>query len=397
MGESVQRCVRCVLPEGYPGATFDSEGVCTYCRIFENRWKDYRPRNREDEFINLFRRADGNGFQKALVGLSGGKDSCYTLHMMAKYGIPVIAYTYDNGFLSEGARDNIDRFVQRLEHRYVSVGDEVNRQVYRALLKNGCSDFCMPCANGALAQAFELARKENVGFIVWGLSPRTEPILPLEMLNAYDFRFMADAVRSNGATPNLRPFANCGLMKAFYLTFIKRLRIVFLPEYIEWNEDEICRLLQEEYGWVDYGKGKPHFDCVANRAVDYFMYRRLGVSKGAEKLSVMVRCGQLSRSEALEALAREEITEEPRESVDAICERLGLTRDDLAPLLEGSAKDYTQFRSYASLFRALSGVFWLTFKMGFTSESLYQKYRRHTFAPPAETAEAPERQPTVVP
>ena len=34
----VRRCVRCIMPENYPGVTFDAEGVCNFCRVFEKQW-----------------------------------------------------------------------------------------------------------------------------------------------------------------------------------------------------------------------------------------------------------------------------------------------------------------------------------------------------------------------
>ena len=34
----IRRCVRCVMPEGYPGITFDVEGVCNFCHYFDAKW-----------------------------------------------------------------------------------------------------------------------------------------------------------------------------------------------------------------------------------------------------------------------------------------------------------------------------------------------------------------------
>lgn len=32
MQSGLRRCTRCILPETYPGISFDDEGVCNYCR-----------------------------------------------------------------------------------------------------------------------------------------------------------------------------------------------------------------------------------------------------------------------------------------------------------------------------------------------------------------------------
>jgi hypothetical protein len=37
----VKRCIRCVMPENYPGITFDAEGVCNVCRHFDANWGSF--------------------------------------------------------------------------------------------------------------------------------------------------------------------------------------------------------------------------------------------------------------------------------------------------------------------------------------------------------------------
>lgn len=69
-------------------------------------------------------------------------------------------------------------------------------------------------------------------------------------------------------------------------------------------------------------------------------------------------------------LADEDTTDEPVESIEEIRRRLDLTRDDLRPLLDGTARDYQAFPNYATHFRR----FRLLWKLGLTGESLYWKY-----------------------
>jgi len=379
MTDEVKRCVRCILPANYPGVTFDSEGICSYCRMFEQRWKNWVETDREPEFLEIVRRGrKGNPNYDALVGISGGKDSCYTLHaMVKKYNFKVLAYTFDNMFFSDGARDNIAKMVSRLgvEHRYITTGHELGKRLYQSLFKKRCADICMICANGALSAAIDLALSERVYTIVWGLSPRTEPILPFELLNAYDFRFLADVARPSLTVGDLHPYRHCSLARASYATFLQKVRFVFLPEYIEWHGKEIARFLEREYDWVDYGRGAPHFDCAINPAINYFMNQRCGASKVVEKVSTMIRCGQLTRDEAFAKKKEQDTVEEPVAAVDELCRRLDVTRDDLKPYLEGNTVDYRSFKNTVGMLRKLSPAFWLMYKLGLTSESLYQKYR----------------------
>jgi len=353
--------------------------VCSNCRAYDRRWGNWVEKDREPELLRLVKRAcKRNPEHSALVGISGGKDSCYALHMMVtRYKLDVLAYTFDNGFLSGGARENIDRVVRRLgvEHTYVSTDREVEKRMYRALLNKRCADFCMMCMLGLVSAGYYLALKRNIPLIIQGICPRTEPIMPLELFNSLDYRYLVNVMKPDVAKSEFPTYKSGGMLRVFYMTFIKRVRVVFLAEYVDWNEGKIAETLKEQYGWIDYGNGAPHFDCVADPAVNYFMNQRLGVSKVVEKLSQLVRCGRLTREQALRELARQDTVEEPTDSVREICRRLDVTRHDLKPLLAGTALDYHHFRTYSRLFEKFRWVFWVTSKLGFTSESLYQKYK----------------------
>ena len=79
---------------------------------------------------------------KVLVCLSGGRDSCYILHLIHEFGFDVIVYTYDWGMVTTAARENMSRMCGDLgiEHVLVSPDIRQNRvrihRVLRAWLKS---------------------------------------------------------------------------------------------------------------------------------------------------------------------------------------------------------------------------------------------------------------------
>jgi PP-loop superfamily ATP-utilizing enzyme len=104
----VRICSRCVLPETFPGTTFDSEGVCNFCAEVPTeaqlRENVRLLGARMDEAIAANR---GGGEYDCIVAYSGGKDSSYTLKWLVEhYGLKCLAVTIDNGFMSEQARLN---------------------------------------------------------------------------------------------------------------------------------------------------------------------------------------------------------------------------------------------------------------------------------------------------
>jgi hypothetical protein len=373
-----KRCIRCVISESFPSVSFDSHGVCSRCLDFDNRWKNFYSSKPESEIISILGSArKKNPRYQCLAGVSGGKDSCFSLHLLVKkYRANVLAFTYDNGFLHDGARRNIEVLVSKLgvEHRYVSHDISLTRKMVLALMKNNCCDLCMICMNGMVSSFYSIALQENIPLLAWGNSPRTHSVMPLELINFLDYRFMVEVLKPHVSEPELAPFKNIDIPGVFYSTFIRRLKNIFVPEYGDWDDRMIPEILSKEYGWEDHGHGSPHFDCVANRAVNYFMNRRIGASKVEENVSQLVRCGIISRDEAFKKLKQDDDVEEPAASVDQICKRLDITRTDIKPLLEGSARDYRSFKGYASLFRKFSWLFYMSYRLGFTPKGLYQKY-----------------------
>ena len=106
-------CSRCILPETFPGIHFDEKQVCNYCRQFECEGGPLPPELKARNsawFDRLIAARRGKGRYDCLVGMSGGKDSTYVAYVLKeKYGLSILGYTFDNGFLSETARGNIAR------------------------------------------------------------------------------------------------------------------------------------------------------------------------------------------------------------------------------------------------------------------------------------------------
>ncbi|MEQ8663215.1 MAG: amino acid adenylation domain-containing protein, partial [Gammaproteobacteria bacterium] len=115
--EEIIHCVRCALPSNYPGVSYDATGLCNVCRDYdahkhlaENYFRSM------DELEALFEdaRASRRGDYDVLMLLSGGKDSSYVLYQLLGMGLKVLAYTLDNGYISDGAKENVRRVVGAL-------------------------------------------------------------------------------------------------------------------------------------------------------------------------------------------------------------------------------------------------------------------------------------------
>src|SRR4030042_751905 len=112
----MQICSKCVLPEAFPTIDFDHEGICNYCRSYkgekhhEELKKEYR-----EKFERLARDQKGRSDYDVLMAYSGGKDSTYTLDIFKnQLGLRVLALTFDHGFVSPYALENMKVVTDRL-------------------------------------------------------------------------------------------------------------------------------------------------------------------------------------------------------------------------------------------------------------------------------------------
>ncbi len=121
----LKRCTRCVLPETMPYINFDSDGVCNYCH-------DYKPRNnpkpKEDLFklVETYRRKNG---EDCIVPFSGGRDSCYGLHLIIKeLEMKPVTYTYDWGMVTDLGRRNISQMCGNLGVENIIVAANISQK-----------------------------------------------------------------------------------------------------------------------------------------------------------------------------------------------------------------------------------------------------------------------------
>ncbi|MBK8563713.1 MAG: hypothetical protein IPN76_10320 [Saprospiraceae bacterium] len=126
----IKRCTRCILPETHPFIEFDENGVCNYCNDYTRRRTKLKPKGRDllEGIIAPMKQNSGNN---CIVLLSGGRDSCYALHLVKKeLGLNPVAYSYDWGMLTDLGRRNQSRMCEKLgvEHIIVSADIKMKRR-----------------------------------------------------------------------------------------------------------------------------------------------------------------------------------------------------------------------------------------------------------------------------
>jgi len=344
LNSDAKRCVRCIMPESYPGVTFNEQGVCNFCEYYEKHWAkkignpEVRKRS-EEQLQRIFDNAKRkNKTFDALVGLSGGKDSSYMLYLCCEvYGLKVLSFTKDGGFLSEDAKARIEKLVKALKVPHLYYQDPLAPELSGAFMRK-TGNFCGPCELSTFNISAILAREYDIPLIMVGSSTRTEAAPP-KNLNPWDPWYFRNVMKDLSYRERLR----CSCYGRNYILLeglaylLRKRRMVLLPNYVEWDDEKNQELFDRKYG-IHFGA--EHSDCWASPVATLLYTKKLGGNDPrVAKLSLFIRSGKMSRDKALKDL--QTLQSDPAPHVlDNFLKMVGMTRQEFDAASEKTPSPY---------------------------------------------------------
>ncbi|WKZ32615.1 MAG: hypothetical protein QY316_11985 [Thermodesulfobacteriota bacterium] len=309
-------CRNCVLPSTFPGISFDDSGVCSFCR-------NHRPESAggsamkkfEEKFLKLAAEHGGKGNYDVLMAYSGGKDSTYTMDLFArKYGLRVLAFTFDNTFVSEKAFSNMrkvceslgaDHIVYRPDPKMLraifSAASE--RELYSAKTLERASTICTSCIGLVKALILRTAIERGIAIVGFGWSPGQAPI-------------QASVMRTN---PSLMRLTQKAIHEPLKAIAGDRVEPFFLaeehygtPERFPWNvhplafnhyDEDMIIERNSELGWEKPDDTDANStNCLLNAYANQLHKERYGFHPYVWEIANMVRSGAMTREKGLEKI-----------------------------------------------------------------------------------------------
>ncbi len=306
-----QICTKTVLDTSYPGLAFDAEGVCSQYWDFQNVVKpNWHPdtvgRKVLEQRVEEIRRAGRGQDFDCLLGLSGGVDSSYMLHMMVKeFGLRPLVFHVDGGWNSELSAHNIHVLVDKLGlDLYTEVINwEEMRDFQLAWFKSGVPHLDIPQDHAFIAVLYKFAEQYGIKTILNGGNIATECVMMPSQYYYWgtDMTHIRDIIKRFGTVPmRTYPFSSVFRHK-LYLRYLKGVRVFKPLNYMPYTKQLAVDLLQREYGWKPYPQ--KHFESRFTRFYEgYWLPTRFGFDVRRCQLSSLILTGQMSRDEALRIL-----------------------------------------------------------------------------------------------
>lgn len=334
---NIKRCTKCIMPDTTPFIEFDKDGVCNYCRIYEERKRQgYNPVKGEkalEEVVSKYRRATGE--PDCLVGFSGGRDSAYGLdYIKNTLNLHPITFTYDWGMVVDLARRNQARICGKLGLEQILISADIRkkreniRKNLEAWLKRpelGMVPILM-AGDKKFYYYFHKVR-EQTGvklFLFCGGHEYEETrfkygfcgirhgvdnvhnrltdatfISKIQLLWYFAKNFLLNPAYINSSILDT--------LEAYYCTYVLNDDYLYLYHYIDWDEEKILSKIKGEFDW----ETSP--DTIATWRIDdgtaafynYIYMAMSGMSEFDDFRSFQIRDGKLTREKAMEIVKEE--------------------------------------------------------------------------------------------
>lgn len=323
--KKITYCSNCVYPVNAVNLNLDENGVCTSCKTaetFEELSSDFwiERKAKFEKLINQYKK-DNNSNYDCLIPVSGGKDSFYQAHVIAKeYGLKPLLMTYHgNNYLPEGDRNrDLMRHVFDADHIVwgpsVEVLKKLNKITFKMMGDMNWQNHC-----GIMSAPINLAVKFDIPLIIWG-----ETNWDISgMYSPDDFVEFSARVRHEH---DLRGYEWYDMMKhglkekdmiwAKYPSDEEILetgaRGIYIGNFFKWDPNKQTELVMDKYNWEPAEKPFERTyrtmsnldDRYENGIHDLMKFVKFGYGRASDHASKDIRTGYMSRDVGIEMVRK---------------------------------------------------------------------------------------------
>lgn len=353
---SVTICSRCVMDVSDPHIHFDADGICDYCRNFDQvitpNWHTDARGERELQALAERIKAQGKGKDfDCIIGLSGGLDSSYATYVAKeKMGLRPLLFHVDAGWNTDQAVGNIEKLVDGLGlDLYTEVINWPEmKDLQLAFLRAQISDQDLPQDGAFFSALYKFARKHRIKYVLTGSNYSTECCREPEEWGGYpgiDTTLFKDIHRRFGQRElKTFPLVDILIYKILYQKILG-MEVVKPLNLVPYVKKDAEAELERRFGWQRF-QHKHHESRFTRFYEDYWMPRKFGYHKRRAHFSSLILTGQMTREDAIDRLSRPEMDEHfLKQEFEYVANKLGLSVAELQAIFDGPNKTYRDYRN----------------------------------------------------
>lgn len=318
-------CKRCLYPENHPlGIILDDEGICSGCRIHEEKFTlDWKQRKEKlAKILHRYKSTSGLNYD-CIVPVSGARDSYFIVDLLKnKYGMNPLLVTYNKHYNTHIGNRNYAylKTIFNCDAMSLIVQPQKVKKITRESLKKMGSIYWHVLA-GQSVFPVQVAVRFKIPLIVWGVHQGIDQV---GMFSHTDEVEMSRRYRKNH---DLMGYEAEDLLKGSDLSEndiiqyiypddkeIEKIGVrgIYLGNYIPWDTKSQHELMIKRYGYETALQQRSFdtyndIDCVHYSGLhDYIKYLKHGYGKITDHASREIRWGRLSRDEGIRLVQRYE-------------------------------------------------------------------------------------------
>ena len=313
-------CKRCLYPENHPlFITFDEEGICSGCRVHEEKdiieWKERGEKLKT--ILKQYKSRSGNNYD-CIIPVSGAQDAHFIVHTVKNvYGMNPLLVSYNKQYnTGTGIRNlaNI-RIAFDCDFMMLTVNPEKVKKITRATLRKMGSMY-WHCIAGQTVYPVQMAVKLKIPLIIWGAHQGVDQVGmfshldEVEMTRKYrkEHDLMGHEAEDlvNVEMDNI----NEEDVHEFFYPDDKELervgvRGIYLNNFIRWDSKSQHEEMIKHYGYESARQTRTfdtynNVDCCNYSDVhDYIKFLKHGYGKVTDHASREIRLRKMSREQGL--------------------------------------------------------------------------------------------------
>jgi len=349
--KTYQICSKCVMDTSDSLITFDIDGVCNHCHLYDKKMA-LLPKGHDanEQLENLIAKikVDGQGKDyDCIIGVSGGVDSTYVAYLVKNvYGLRPLAVHLDNGWNSEISVKNIENIVKKLDidlFTYVIDWEEF-RDIQLSFLKASTPDSEIPTDHAIFTILRKLGKKYKIDYVINGINQKTESHHPPMWSQGHsDWKYIKNVHRIFG-TKKIKTYPHGNFLTILEDTVSKKW--ISILNYVDYNKNEAKEIIAKELGWKDYG-GK-HFESTYTKFFQsYILPVKFGFDKRKMHLSSLICSGEITRNAALDELMQAPYPlGDQNNDKEYILKKFGISNEEFQSIMDLPIKSYYDYPSY---------------------------------------------------